>query len=214
MHLPPRRKLFYLAMVITTGIWPAMAATYRFYLVVQYLDVQDIVHTSPQSTVALASMFEMASLLVSVSFPAYRVLRRKLWASPGFQRGVLNPIRKYVMAPIKKAFLPAAPAQTPERADTWETVYRPQSSHSSLKTVAVARMQHPRVAVVKGDAGNRDSQNSQNPFRDMNSSDDVGDSSWSEEADMERAVRARAGRHSFESICNVPTPSLQNSRTV
>ncbi|KAF8244677.1 hypothetical protein K440DRAFT_663338 [Wilcoxina mikolae CBS 423.85] len=207
MHILPSRKLLYLIMVALTGIWPAVTATYRFYLVVQYLDSKNssAAKTSPQSTIALASMFEMASLLISVSFPQYRVLRRKLWASPRFQKAVLNPIRN-VLASIESVFRPAPPAKTPARTDTWET----GTTGYTVKSISISllKRQHQQDAAVGGGASNRDSQNSQNPFRDVHSVGDVGDSSWSEEADMEKA---RARRHSFEQVPNSPAPFLRSS---
>ena len=67
----PRRRAWYIFVVLVTGIWPAVVTTYWLYMVMHGLDSGRSVHMSPQNTVAIAST---SGLLVSVLFPAYRML--------------------------------------------------------------------------------------------------------------------------------------------
>ena len=74
-----------------------MAATYRLYLVLYYLDGHKFVCASPQNMIAIAWTFEMACLLISVSFAAYRMLRREIWSSAVVQEWLVVPLSKTVL---------------------------------------------------------------------------------------------------------------------
>ena len=78
LHLAPRHQAWFIFAALVTGIWPAVAATYRLYLVLYYLDVHKFVFAPPQNRIAITLTFEMACLLISAPSPAYRVLRRKI----------------------------------------------------------------------------------------------------------------------------------------
>jgi hypothetical protein len=84
----------YIMGLLGTGIWPLFFAGLRFALIMQYLDSGNE-NTSPQSMVAIASQLEMAFLLITVNFPAFRVLWRKAKRSPRLKRTLVRPIRHF-----------------------------------------------------------------------------------------------------------------------